>query len=194
MSTRGRPLENYTKQGPAIFSLDHISKSGLVWCKSVCAFFLCARNFFPHSTRQESESVIISDIILLQSTSGRKNAVITATVQMQSRVRCPRALLLLFVPRGPSKVLRVHRWSYKTNKSRAEPGPWLKNQQILDRTWAHGPRGRIGFCGKRGESARSKMEGPMLLLLLVLVVLRWRGERSGGVNSGPPQQRQPLFV
>lgn len=102
-----------------------ISKSGLVWYKP-CILFVRARFLPSYLTRQEGESLITSDIILLPCTSGHKNAVITTTVQMQSRVCCPRALLLLFVPRGLSKVLHVRHWSCKTNKSRAEPGPWLK--------------------------------------------------------------------
>lgn len=86
----------------------------------------------------------------------------------------------LFVRRDHLKFLCLP-LILQNKQSRAELGPWLKNQQILDRTWAHGPRGRIGFCGK-GESAGLKNEG-------------WmskrgggggEGERSRGVNSGPP--------
>lgn len=63
----------------------------------------------------------------------------------------------LFVRRDRLKFLCLP-LILQNKQSRAELEPWLKNQQILDRTWAHGPRGRIGFCGK-GESARLKNEG-----------------------------------
>lgn len=47
------------------------------------------------------------------------------------------------------------------NKQRqAELEQWLKNQQILNRTWAHGPLGQIRFFGK-GESRRLKNDGWM---------------------------------
>lgn len=74
-------------------------------------------NLGMHFDKKRKKSIITSDIILLHCTSGQKHAVITVTVQMQSRVQYPQALLFSLFHRTILSAC-VCCLFYKTNKDK----------------------------------------------------------------------------
>lgn len=125
-----------------------MSKNELIWCKFGHAFWQKKKEI--HNYKWHNSATLYFRTKACSNYSDRTDAIKSSVSSSTS---------LLFIPQDHLKCLCL--LLVLQNKQRqAELEQWLENQQILNRTWAHGPLGQIRFFGK-GESMRLKNEGWM---------------------------------